>query len=189
METDDHGHSDLKACRAELSHREVDWQQTWKLECLPGLSSEDQTFLWRMLYNILPTQARLHRLWLRNAPTPNCTQCDMLEPEVLSQALLTCPKKQEVTLWLLNSLQPYILNPQPQNLVLLNLGSIDKEDELTVVRLVLNVLSITWQTRKDRKMPNLFQTRSTLEERFSILRKSRYLNTSMELSNMLNTST
>ena len=121
--------------------------------------------------------------------TSNCTQCDMLAPEVLSHALLTCPKNQEVTNWLLNSLHPYIQNLQPQNLVLLNLGNMENEDELTVVWLISNVLSIVWQTRKDRKMPNLFQTRATLEARISILRKSRYLNTSMQLSNIMNTST
>ena len=115
--------------------------------------------------------------------TSNCTQCDMLAPEVLSHALLTCPKNQEVTNWLLNSLHPYIQNLQPQNLVLLNLGNMENEDELTVVWLISNVLSIVWQTRKDRK------TRATLEARISILRKSRFLNTSMQLSNIMNTST
>ena len=63
METDDHGHSEMKTCRAEESHPEVDWKLSWKLAYLPGLSSEDQTFLWRMLHNILPTQARLHRIF------------------------------------------------------------------------------------------------------------------------------
>ena len=107
----------------------------------------------------------MHRLGMRNAPTPNCTQCDMLAPEVLSHALLTCPKNQEVTNGLLNSLHPYIQNLQPQNLVLLNLGNMENEIELAVVRLISNVLSIVWQTRKDRKMPKLFQTRATLEAR------------------------
>lgn len=189
MELDVNGHSKLKACRTELSNPEVDWQQSWKLASQPGLSSEEQTFLWRMLHNILPTQSRLHRLGMRNAPTPNCIFCERLEPDVLHHALLTCPKNKEVTDWLLSTLRPHLPNPQPQQIVLLNLEIVDEKFQLAVVWMISNVLSLVWQTRKDKKTPNLFQTRAILEARISILRKTRFMNPSTQLSTMLSPST
>ena len=45
MATSDKGIRTLKPCKAELVHPEIDWEATWKLAVLPGLSSEDQTFL------------------------------------------------------------------------------------------------------------------------------------------------
>ena len=39
----------LKPCKAELLNPAVNWEQTWSLACLGGLSSDDKTFLWKML--------------------------------------------------------------------------------------------------------------------------------------------
>ena len=144
MPFDDNGRSSLKPCKAELVNPGVDWQRTWHLASHSRLSSEDQTFLWRMLHNILPTQARLHRMGMRNSPTPNCLHCDSSEPESLQHVLVSCP------------------GLEPQQIVLLDLGNLEESTKFTIVWFIYNVLTQVWQARKDKKSPNLFSIRSTL---------------------------
>ena len=59
MKLEDDGKRSLKPCRAEVNNPHVDWDYSWKLANLKGLSSTEQTFLWKMLHNLLPTPARL----------------------------------------------------------------------------------------------------------------------------------
>ena len=151
MQHDSNDQRSLKPCRAELANPDVDWEQSWQLACLPGLSSEDQTFLWKMLHNILPSQSRLYRLKMKNAPTPYCTACDRYEEDVLHHALLTCPMNNEVAGWLMDTLRPHIPGIIPQKIVLLNLGVLDDSLQLAAVWLISNVLSQIWKTKEKRK--------------------------------------
>ena len=148
--------------------------------------SMDQTFLWRMLHDILPTQARLHRMGMRNAPTPNCLHCDSAVPECLQHALVSCRKNREVIDWLLPVIHQHLPDVQPQQLVLLDLGILDDSMKFPLVWLISNVFSLVWQARKDKKSPNLFHTRSMLEARVSILRKTRLANPCTIIDTMLN---
>ena len=72
MESEADGPRKLKPCRAELSNLTIDWDYTWTLASMKGLDSKETTFLWRMLHNLLPTQARLFHLKMKNAPNANC---------------------------------------------------------------------------------------------------------------------
>ena len=186
MPFDDNGRSSLKPCKAELGNPGVDWQRTWHLASHSRLSSEDQTFLWRMLHNILPTQARLHRMGMRNSPTPNCLHCDSSEPESLQHALVICPKNREVTNWFLTIVHQHLPGLEPQQLVLLDLGNLEESIQFPIVWFISNALSQVWQARKDKKSPNLFSIRSTLEARVSILRKARLENHCAIIETMLN---
>ena len=168
--------SSLKPCKAEVNNPGVDWPLSWRLASLRGLSSDDQTFLWRMLHNILPTQERLHRMGLPNAPSPNCTLCDTPTPDQLQHSLLTCPQVMEVADWLLDKLRVHIPALSPQQLVLLDFGQLQEDLELPITWLVAQVLGEIWKLRKDKKAPRLFQTRAMLEAGITIMRKTRYQN-------------
>ena len=185
MEEDENGKRSTKNCKVELAHPEVDWQQSWHLASQKDLSSEDQTFLWRMLHDILPTQSRLHRMGMRNAPTPNCTHCDTSAPDSLQHALVTCSKNLDVIEWLLKVVHQHIPGLLPQQLVLLDLGTLDDSIKFPIVWLISNVLSSIWQAKKAKKKPNLFNTRAVLEARVSILRKARLLNHCTMIDTML----
>ena len=63
---------------------------------------------------------------------------------------------------------------QPEQVVLLDLGPLDESLHLPLVRLISNTLSIVWEDRKEKKNPKLVRTRSSLEAKVNILRKSRY---------------
>ena len=152
----------------------MDWPNTWNLANLKGLNPTEKTFLWRMLHNILPTQARLFHLRIRNTPTPNCLLCDTAEPADLTHSLLTCPVNAEVYRWLMRVLHHHIPHLQPEQVVLLDVGPLDETLCLPIVWLIGNTLSLIWDDRREKKHPRLHKTRSTLEAKINILRKSRF---------------
>ena len=174
--TDEDNTSSLKPCRAELQHPEVDWEMSWSLANLHGLASEEKTFLWRMLHNILPTQQRLHRLGMRNAVSPLCNLCTAGEQDDLNFALIACSFNSEVSDWLTGILHHLLPNLLQHQIVLLNLGPLDEELRFPVVWIISQVLSLTWDYRKEKKKPRLFQTRANLEAGIAILRKTRFSN-------------
>ena len=114
----------VKPCRAELASPQVDWVHSWHLATLHGLSSENQTFLWKMLHNILPTQQRLHRMGMRNAISSNCTSCSAEEPDTLAHALISCNANKEVSEWMMKVLQTHLHGLLPSQLVQLDLGQL-----------------------------------------------------------------
>ena len=61
-----------KATRAEIQYPMVDWQYSWQLARIQGISNECRSFLFRMLHQLLPTRSRLHRLSPRTNPSPLC---------------------------------------------------------------------------------------------------------------------
>ena len=174
MQTEANGRRALKLCRVERTNPAVDWPNTWHLANLKGLNPTEKTFLWRMLHNILPTQARLFHLRIRNTPTPNCLLCDRAEPADLTHSLLTCPVNAEVYRWLMRVLHHHIPHLQPEQVVLLDVGPLDETLCLPIVWLIGNTLSLIWDDRREKKHPRLHKTRSTLEAKINILRKSRF---------------
>ena len=174
MITKENGTRAMKPCRVELNNPSVDWEVSWRLAVLPGLSSEDQTFLWRMLHNLLPTQERLHKMKIQSAPSPICILCDKPEPDQLHHALVTCQENKEVADWLFQHLNQHVPSLNPQQLVVLDLGSLHESLELPIVWLTAQVLSYIWKSRKEKKKPKLYKTRAMLEAGVSILRKTRF---------------
>ena len=73
LTTSDH---EPRPCSIELKHPEVDWDRSWSLAVTPGLSSKRLTFLWRMVHDLLPTQARLFRLHIPNILSEDCSHCN-----------------------------------------------------------------------------------------------------------------
>ena len=135
-----------------------------------------QTFLWRMVHNLLPTQARLFRLKMRNAPTHNCPLCEAIEPADNIHSLLTCSFNSEVSRWLMTLLHVHLPDVQPKQVVLLDLGAVDESLELPLVWLIANTLSLVWESRREKTKPTLHKVRSTLEAKINILRKTRFKN-------------
>ena len=174
-----------KPCRTEIRNPHVEWESVWALANLDGLCSTDKTFLWRMLHNILPTQERLHRLGMRNAPSPICTHCNSNIVDSLSHSLISCSQNRQVADWLLHLLRPHVLQAEPAELVLLNFGQLPDEMQLPVVWTTAQVLGNIWSCRKEKKRPQLFQTRATLEAGVEILRKTRYYDACNKIESMI----
>ena len=176
MDIDESGRRMLKPCRAETNNPEADWESIWHSANLHGIDPVGQTFLWRMLHNLLPTQARLFRLKMRNTPSNNCQLCDIIEPADVLHSLLTCPFNTEITTWLMRLLHIHLPNLQPKQVVLLDLGVVEDSLHLPLVWLIANTLSLVWDSRKEKKKATLHKVRSSLEAKINILRKSRFKN-------------
>ena len=89
--------------------------------------------------------------------------------------------------WLLQHLHHHVPALSPQQLVLLDFGNLEEGLELPVVWLVAQVLSNIWKSRKEKKKPQLYQTRAVLEAGIVIMRKTRFQNSCTLLETMLTT--
>ena len=100
--------SALVPCRVERLAPGIDWGRSWLAICVPGLTPEMRSFLWKMLHCILPTQDRLHRMNMPNAPSPLCVQCTAGELDGIEHALLRCNKIKPGADFLLETLKSEI---------------------------------------------------------------------------------
>ena len=178
----------LKACRAESKHPDVDWPTVWRLANQKGLNPTEKTFLFRLLHDLLPTQERLFRLGIRNTNSPNCLLCIQDVSANLTHTLITCPHNSDVSSWLTTMLRVHVPQLQPQQVVLLDLGDLEESVQLPLVWLISNTLHNIWKDRTEKKKPNLHRTRSSLEAKINILRKTRFQNAVQIIENLLKTS-
>jgi hypothetical protein len=109
--------SEYIPCRAETNHPEIDWERTWSLAVTPGLSSEQLTFLWRMLHNILPCQSRLFRMRMPNINSDIWTHCNHNALGNLNQSLLQCSFNDGAGQYLLDKLSSFVPNLQPDQVL------------------------------------------------------------------------
>ena len=183
-EVDDNGFQYDKRCKIEREHPDIDWDRTWSLACIRGLESSEYTFLWKMIHNLLPTKERLSRI-LATVTNPQCALCNSQDTCNLAHALFSCSFNNNVGQWLLNLLSSIIPNVTPSQVILLNLNIQDKQ-QLPVIWLIANVLSIVWNCRMDKKTVNLITTRATLEANIMLLRKTRFHSAATKIDKILN---
>ena len=72
----------------------------------PGQPAELASFLWRMMLNTLPTQAKLHKMWTVQSSVGKMNGCDETGTQV--NELLFCSKNDGVGWTLLSYLQEYV---------------------------------------------------------------------------------
>ena len=172
METDADGFTFKKRCKVESEYPDIDWDRTWSLACVPGLTSDNYTFLFKMVHNILPTQQRLHRI-LPSVTSPQCNLCETQSICSLSHALFTCSYNAEVGIWLIRALSRVIPGVTAQQVILLDLNT-DSKLHLPVVWTISQTLNLVWNCRIEKKSPSLFRTRASLEANIMLLRKTRF---------------
>jgi hypothetical protein len=142
------------------------------------------TFLWRMLHDLLPTQARLFRLHMPNIPSEICSHCQQDFVGNLSHSLLLCTYNDGAGQFLLQKLRHHIPNILPQQVVLLDFD-VDADLHLPLVFLIAAVLSDVWECRKEKRACHLATIRAALEAGVNILRKSRHKKAAETLALML----
>ena len=77
---------EMRKCKSELDSPDTDWPISWSICRQPGVPPDLASFLWKVMLNILPTQARLLRL--RISETADCKHCT--EPGTLQHELIDC---------------------------------------------------------------------------------------------------
>ena len=173
-----------RPCRVEHKHPHVDWEQTWTLATTPGLSSDQSSFLWRMIHDLLPTRERLYRLSMPDITSPICDLCSMAAEDNTQHALLQCPFN-TASSFLLRAIQNVLPHAQPNHLLHLQLH-VEQDLRLTITFLISSTLSQIWQARKLKKSISLTSIRANLEAGVQILRKSRHWKAAIKLEELIN---
>ena len=152
----------LSSC--ELLSPDNDWQISWKLCRLRGLSSEMTSFNFKLLHQLLPVKARLHRITPTTPAT--CTLCSSSCPEYnagTGQALIA-------------TLQRVLPSLTSEQLLLLQFADVTESQELPLVFFSTSFLLEVWNRRMKKGRIGIYDIRSTLEARCSILSETRYQN-------------
>ena len=174
----------LKPCRIETKNPGIDWEKTWSLAVTPGLPSEQTSFLWKMIHDLLPTRERLFRLHMPDIANASCDLCTLDVEDNLHHALLQCPFN-TASNFILSAIHTILPNTQPIQLVLLQLD-VEPDLKLPVSFLISSVLSQVWESRKMKKSRSLTSIRANLEAGVQILRKSRYWESVVKINEILN---
>ena len=165
--------------RTELASPTTEWELSWRRARLKGLGSEAFSFLWKLLHNLLPTEARLARILPNH--TENCKLCP--NPVIADQAhcIFQCVSTREVGSWLLAIVRHH--DPTVSIDKLLKLEFLCEESaEMPLVWIAAQTLLYMWGVRASGKIVSLMMTRAVLESKISLLRETRYRNEQLLMS-------
>ena len=162
------------SCSCELLSPNNDWQISWKLFRLRGLSSEMISFNFKLLHRLLPVKDRLHRITPTTPAT--CTLCPSSCPETLEHALLSCAYNNGTGQALITTLQRVLPSLTADQLLLLQFVDLTETQELPLVFFSTAFLLEVWNRRVKKGRIGIYDIRSTLEARCSLLRETRYQN-------------
>ena len=183
MELDAGNKQVWKPVKCEIAHPVVSWDRSWGYALHHGLSSDQSTFIFKMLHNILPTAARLHRLKQKENPT--CTFCSLGVTEDLAHALVACSHNTDVNNWIIEFSHKVVPNCTVEDIIHLNF-ELPKPLLFPLVWSLAHILSLVWQLRTSKKTISLFRVRSEIEARINTLRKSRLADLVSPIKELLN---
>ena len=182
MEEDRDNRMQFINTRTELAFPMIDWESTWRRARLKGLGSEASSFLWKLLHQLLPTEARLSRI-LPNT-SANCKYCVEPIPATLEHCLLLCVKTREVGDWLLGLLREHDNLATPESILKLQFQA-NTSFEMPLVWIIANTLLYLWGARSNGRLASLISTRANLESKIALLRETRFRNEHHLLEEML----
>ena len=172
--------------KTERKNPDINWVSIWSLSMASGLDSTDNSFLFCLLHNLLPTQERLHRVLSHTVPSPHCTLCTLEVSCDQLHALVYCPFNNGVSFWIIRCLRTFLPALQPAQLLKLNFG-MDSSDPsaLPTAWLACKALNMVWISRVNKKATTVVATRAALEAGIMLLRKTRYNSAAISLENLI----
>ena len=160
-----------RPCNSEMASPHNDWQLSWKMCRMRGLNSEMISFNFKLLHRLLPVRDRLHQI--TPATSPTCTLCTDSCPETLQHALLSCTYNGGTGQVLLCTLQRFFPALTPEKILLLQFPDATEVQEMSSAFLTAALLLEVWNKRTKKTRISLFDIRSTLEAKVSLLRETR----------------
>ena len=180
-ELTDEGVFTLRKCRAELKNPGNDWGTSWYLARLKGLESDQISFLWRMLHDLLPTQSRISRILRLGDPV--CKLCNVQEDDL--PHLFDCRFTSTVCQALLKTVRTRCSDVSAKNILLLSL-KLERSQEFSTIWFLSSIFIHVWEKRISKKPATIMETRAMLEAKVNLLRKSRrFQNEVISIENML----
>ena len=161
QEVDDNGFSFSVRSKAERQNSDINWERVWALSILPGLDSNDTSFTFCLLHNLLATQECQHRVLSHKVTSSHGTVISQDVPCDRLHALVHCPFNNGVGLCLLQCMRKIVPHLQPDQLMFFNfnLDSQDK-DALPAAWPTPKVLRAIWLARTQKKATNIQTTRA-----------------------------
>ena len=130
----------LLPTRLEDKHPGVEFTVPYSLSRTFGLSTDQKSFLFKLLQSLHPTRERLFRL--RKVNSSDCIHCQGIE--YTTEHLLTCSKSTEVSSPLLACIRNYFPDISNQDIVILNIPTQESLD-LPISWLLASCLSYIWK--------------------------------------------
>ena len=162
-----------KKCKSEIELPEINWPETWYRARMKGLTNPQRTFMFRFLHNILPTQARLHRV-TRTTPSPVCQMCDSGEGDDLWRHSYTQCAYMEVAMeWLLGTIKNMDPSATLNKIMFLQFEPLNSDNLLACVFLTSEALSCAWARRRRREPLDIHELKSNIRAKCKILAMSK----------------
>ena len=173
LKSADSGYQLLIPVKAEVRMPGIVWADSWKMLRLKCLSSENMSFLFRLLHGLLPTQDRILRFGLDEA-NGQCLLC-RTESDNIEHALISCPTYNSCGIALLEYARKILPNLTAESALAMNLGqNLSENEEGAITTLLATGWRYIWRERMNKKHTALYKMRAELEMEIFILRKGRY---------------
>ena len=159
-------------CRAELAHPGNNWALTWQYARLKGLGPEHTSFLWKLIHQLLPVKARLHRI----SPTtsPLCTLCTDNAEEDMDHAFNSCSFNQGAGVTLTRVIREELPETNSEEILRLGFPEMDEDVSFAVVWFTAAYLLAVWNGRLSNTSIRKYQIRSEIESKVSLLRETSF---------------
>ena len=172
-----------KPVKCEIKLSSVTWDRSWELACLRGLSSDQTSFIFKLLHNILPTGSRLHRLKQRESTA--CTLCTSGLSDDCVHSFLTCSFNNGVNNWVIEFSRKLVPNCSLEDIICFNLH-LANSVSFPLIWSLSHVFYTVWQLRLSKKTVNLYNIRAEIEAKVNILHKSRLFGAVHQIESLLN---
>ena len=177
----------LLSTRLEENHHDQDFSVAYRLSRAFGLAPEQKSFLFKIMQSLLPTRDRLARMG--KIQSSSCIYCD----EVIDTTvhLLNCTYSSEVSNPLMRCLATYFPTITSEDIIHLNIPTIEESLELPVTWLVSSCLSFIWDQRVAGRRASLDTCRAELTAKVKLLQATKWKhytlhNSAVLLSDMIN---
>ena len=167
---DDEGRMMAKLCKVEERDPNTDWQLSYHLGRLKGLSPQVKTFNFKLIHQLLPCKERISQIL--PASSPACILCRTQEPESILHAFFNCELNRDASLYLLSLTRVYDHSITMEKISKLQVVT-DILYELPTTLILCTGLELIWRNRHARKSTRLYDIRAELECLVATLRQSR----------------
>ena len=164
MDPNDEPDIPLTPLKCETLSPTTDWNRTWRLVRAKCLGPELTSFMFKILWRIIPTRSRLCRILPLTYQDPSCQLCSTLEAshlESLDHALFTCKANMGLPAQLLAALQRFQPGATLNSVLTLDL-EVDTSLELPLVGTISSVLLSIW-TQREKGRVDRAMTRAQVE--------------------------
>ena len=166
---DDQGRRELVPNRIEERSPHIQWDRSYHLARLHGLSPCSKSFLFKLLHELLPSRERVSRLIPGNSPLCWCNCGDV---ETYMHCFFLCSKNSDAAEAMLRCARIYDQNLTAESLLTLQVNT-DEVFSLATMTIIATGLETSWANRLIKKSTSLYMMRSELECAVSIRRRSR----------------